>query len=256
MLSGRAAERWVAKATQSHGTLASPSTLSGELELFDTRDCRQKTASRKNFSTPSVQANLHQGRRALDAKTAQDGEVPGYFAYVNSNPLIGSDPQGLARVLGPELLQEGKAIFRESAQDRANWFYCGNRAGSAIIIDVGYVCVTPALVSADLLSPESTQQINCSIDGFGPPSTTNLCGSFRIDPRPSCKVLAIPDANGGLWQRLEQKCDDRLCEGACKTGQSCYGEQLRECNAGIQPSTNGYGGNQCKPIGPVQYDCH
>jgi hypothetical protein len=72
------------------------STLPAHRVLVDARVRRQKTASRRNFSPPALQANLHQGTRALEAKTALDGEVPGYFAYAGNNPLTHSDPSGLS----------------------------------------------------------------------------------------------------------------------------------------------------------------
>jgi hypothetical protein len=96
MLSEAAAKGWTTTASRSPSWLDAVSTQPALLELDEGFMSGRKTASGKFFWTASLQANLHQGDRAVGSKTAVGSEEAGYLAYANSNPLTGTDPSGLA----------------------------------------------------------------------------------------------------------------------------------------------------------------
>jgi hypothetical protein len=103
MLSEAAAKGWESAASRSPACLDAVSTQLALGELDERFVSGPKTASGKFFWTASLQANLHQGERAVGAKLAYVSEEPGYFAYANSNPLTGSDPNGLSGSSGPNI---------------------------------------------------------------------------------------------------------------------------------------------------------
>jgi hypothetical protein len=122
-----------------------------------------------------VQANLHQGRRALEAKTAQDGEVPGYFAYAGNNPLTNSDPDGLIWTPGGEC---GSAIvnYPDGTQGGYRFTACDNCYAGALGVGPG----RPTENYSSCLNCCD----NCYACGFGDKCSTAGCG-----PAPRCNPL-------------------------------------------------------------------
>jgi hypothetical protein len=79
--------------------LSTPSALSDRPAIPKNRYLRGGAEKRiwgDRQKSRHLGAEMHLGDRGLGLKPALDGEEPAYFPYVNSNPLTGMDPSGLA----------------------------------------------------------------------------------------------------------------------------------------------------------------